>query len=146
MDEQKKWDGKMVATRMEEAAETMKRLPNERMQGYRSSWPETLPSLEDYRESRTKVRLGPPSPDAIDRMDETMSWLRWLERDQIRLVWSRAVRIPWKLILRQLGVCRETARLKYLVALISIASRLNHMNGEKMPRHLSSGHSSQDLL
>ena len=140
-----KWTSKMVTDRMEEAAETLNRLPNEQMKGYRSSWPETIPSCEDYGWNKAKVRLGPPPPDAIDRMDETMSWLRWLEINQVWLVWSRAERIPWKLILRQLGVCRETARQRYLMALVSIVSRLNHMNGEKMPGHLSIGHFSQNL-
>lgn len=140
-----KWDGKLVAERLEEAAETLKRLPGEQMRGYRSSWPETIPTWEDYGWNKAKVRLGPPLPEAIDRMDESMTWLRWLEKDQVRLVWSRAERIPWKLIMQKFGICRETARQKYLVALVNIASRLNQIAVEKMPRHLSVWHPSQDL-
>ena len=123
---EKKWDCKMVAAQFEEAAETLKRLPDEKLRGLRSNWPETIPTREDYRCEQTRVPLGPPSPEAIDRLDETMGWLRWLEPEQARLVWSRAERIPWKLIMRQLGVCRETARQKWIAALVNIASCLNH--------------------
>jgi hypothetical protein len=121
-----KWDCKMVAAQIEEAAGTLGRLPEEKLRGVKSNWPEPLPAREDYRWENTKVRLGPPSPDAIDRMDETMGWLRWLEPDQAKLVWARAERIPWKLIMRQLGVCRETARQRWMAALVNIASCLNH--------------------
>ena len=144
----KKWDKKMVAARLEEAAETMKRLPVTGLQpaSYISSWPPVLQEFwEAYGYDKARVRLGPPTGDAISRMDDTLDWLRWLEPEQVRLAWSRAERIPWKLLMRQLGVSRETARQRYQVALVSIAVRLNHINGEKMPRHLSIRHSCQDL-
>jgi hypothetical protein len=121
-----KWDCKMVAARFEEAAGTLERLPDEKVRVMKSNWPETLPTPGDYRWENTKVRLGPPSPEAIDRLDETMGWLRWLEPEQTRLVWSRAEKIPWKLIMRKLGVCRETARQRWMAALVNIASCLNH--------------------
>jgi hypothetical protein len=127
----KKWDCKMVAAQIEEAAKTLDRLPEEKLRGMKSNWPETLPAREDYLWENTRVRLGPPSPEAIDRLDETMGWLRWLEPDQAKLVWSRAEKIQWKFIMRQLGVCRETARQRWIAALVNIASCLNHIDHKK---------------
>ena len=129
-----KWDGKMVAARLEEAAETMKRLSVTGLKpsSHTTSWPPVLQEFyEAYGYEKARVRLGPPTGDAISRMDDSLDWLRWLEPDQVRLAWSRAERIPWKLIMRQFGISRETARQRYLVALVSIASRLNYLNDEK---------------
>ena len=37
-----------------------------------------------------EYRPFPPSPDAIDRMLETMRWGQWLEVEQRHLVWMQA--------------------------------------------------------
>ena len=37
----KKWDEKMVILRLEEAASTLKRLPDDKFQQLKSNWPET---------------------------------------------------------------------------------------------------------
>lgn len=132
MAEQKKWDSKMVAKRMEETAETMHRLPETRVQGYVSSWPEVLRQFcEAYGYDTPKVRMGPPTGEAIDRMDECLNWLRWLEPEQMRLVWLRAERVPWKIILRRLGVSRATAWQWWMSALLQVATRLNTQTDHK---------------
>nr|CRH06057.1 conserved protein of unknown function [Candidatus Magnetococcus massalia] len=122
-----KWDAPAVAKRLEEAARTLKRLPETACpQGHSSSWP---PFLREYWEAygmhNAEVRLGQPSPKAIDRMDEALNWLRWLNADQSRLVWLRAEKVRWKLIMAQLGVCRETARQRYLIAMATLSAKLN---------------------
>ena len=134
MAEKKKWDGKMVAARLEEAAETMKRLPQSGLKpaGYISSWPTVLQEFyEAYGWNDLQVRLGPPTSDAIDQMDESLSWLRWLELEQVRLVWLRAERVPWKLIMTRIGVSRATAWRMWASALVIIATRLNLAGVEK---------------
>ncbi|MBF0453688.1 MAG: hypothetical protein HQL72_02585 [Magnetococcales bacterium] len=139
----KKWDGKMVAARLEEAATTMKRLPDEQLQQLKSNWPETIPTWGDYGDEKTKLRLGPPTPDAIDRMDEVMEWLRWLEPENIRLLWLRAERVPWKLIMRKFGVARSTINSRWQSAIFQIVAILNLP--KKMSGHLSTGHSGRNL-
>jgi hypothetical protein len=42
------------------------------------------------------MRLPPPSPTAISRMEDALPWLRWLEPEYAKLVWARADRTPWK--------------------------------------------------
>ena len=56
------------------------------------------------------MRLPPPSPAAISRMEETLGWLRWLEVEDAKLVWARADRTPWKAICWQFGIARATAQ------------------------------------
>lgn len=120
------WTPKMVEERLEEAAATLRRLPAVKVQGYVSSWPQVVREFyEAYGAEPARVRLGPPSPGAIDRMDETLSWLQWLERDDSRLVWARACGLPWKLLTWRFGVSRTTAWRRWAAALVAIAARLN---------------------
>ncbi len=119
-----KLDSKGVVARLEEAAKTLERLPDEKVHGYRSSWPEMIPDWERYGWSKVKVRPGPPTPAAIDRMDECLSWFRFLEPGEVRLVWARACRINWKLISRHTGMHRSTAWRYWTVAILKITARL----------------------
>ena len=51
----------------------------------------------------TGDRPAAASPEAIDRMDEVLGWLCWLEPEERRLVWLRAEGLPWKRITHRLG-------------------------------------------
>ena len=128
------WTPKLVEARFEEAADTLRRLPSVKVQGYFNTWP---PVIRDFWEAfgRTEVRVrpAPPAPGAIDRMDETFTWLRWLEPEETRLVWLRAEGVVWKLITYRLGVCRSTAWRQWVAALIKVASRLNGIGDRNRP-------------
>ena len=131
----KKWDVKMVAARMEEAAETMKRLPMTGLKptGHVSSWPPILREFfEAYGWNDLEVRLGPPPADAISRMDETLQWLRWLDPDETRLVWLRAERVLWKVLMRRFGGCRTTVWSRWMAALLQVTTRLNSQSGKNV--------------
>ena len=120
------WTPKMIEARLEEAADTLRRLPPVKVQGYFSTWPPIVRSFwEAFGWHETEVRLGPPRAKAIDRMDETLLWLRWLEPDEIRLVWLRAEGVRWKVIAHRFSIDRSTAWRHWTYALIKIASRLN---------------------
>lgn len=74
------WTASLVEERLAEAADVLRRLPEERVQGYFSTWPAFLRDVrEAYGWQQARMRPIPPSPGAIDRMDEAMRWLRWLE-------------------------------------------------------------------
>lgn len=116
----------MIEERVEEAADTLRRLPEPRFQTCRSTWPPVLREFwEMYGAEPARLRPGPPSAVAIDRMDQTLEWLRWLEPEESRLLWWRATRMPWKVIEKKLGVSRQTAWRQWTYALIKIASLLN---------------------
>ena len=54
-----------------------------------------------------------------------MDWVRWIEEPERKLVWSRAARVPWKVITGEMGCDRTTAWRRWQLALTKIAARLN---------------------
>jgi hypothetical protein len=71
------------------------------------------------------MRLPPPSPAAISRMEEALAWLRWLKPEHAKLIWARAEGTPWKLICWRFGIARATAHRWWRCGLSLIAYRLN---------------------
>ncbi|WP_394474990.1 DUF6362 family protein [Ralstonia mannitolilytica] len=70
-------------------------------------------------------RPFPPSPEAIDRMLETMRWVQWLEVEQRHLVWMRAKRYGWRDITIRFACDRSTAWRRWQRALEIVAAQLN---------------------
>lgn len=128
------WTSEDVAERLEEAVETLSRLPLPRPCGYRSAMPDVLREFGDvygiaiaeggYRDIKTK--LGPPEPAAIDRTIEVLHWLRQVRLRDRKLLWARASKQNywWKLSGR---FCKSERTLKYRhkQALRNIAEWLN---------------------
>jgi hypothetical protein len=113
------WGQEAVAGRLEEAVDVLARLPDEQVRGLYDLWPKLVG--EPCRHARPAAAM----PEAIDRMDEALDWLMWLEPEERRLVWSRAEGMPWKWITRRFGVGRTTAWQRWTIALLKIATRLN---------------------
>lgn len=83
---------------LKEAADTLRRLPPGVSKPRLSSWPEVVRdsvSLLAASDSAGR-RSSPPSPQAIDRMDRTLSWLLSCDEEARRLVWARATGISWR--------------------------------------------------
>ncbi len=130
------WTPKLVAVHLEDAADTLRRLPNRRVGGYARAWPEIVREYwEAFGWHEVELRPIPPAPGAIDRMDEVLRWLWWLERDEARLVWARATGRPWKAIAYEHGIDRTTAWRRWTYALITIAARLNAGAGATPLQH-----------
>jgi hypothetical protein len=120
------WTPKMVAVYLDEAADTLHRLPNRRVGGYVSTWPKIARDhWETFGWHDAEVRPIPPPPKAIDQMDRALPWLYWLEPEEAKLVWARACGVPWKIIEIWRGVSRSTAWRHWITALATIAGRLN---------------------
>lgn len=98
-----------IKERLREAAETEKRLPKVGPRGVKSNFPTPPPGLGDWNtehgpiDERDPIQTEPPTSEAVKRMDEVMEWLEWLSRDQARVVWMRAKKIPWKVIQEKTG-------------------------------------------
>lgn len=124
------WTPSMVEDRMKEAADVIRRLPCPRIQGYFNTWPAMQAEFSDLvgREP-DRLRRGPPSPQAISRMDETLLWLRWLEQVDAKIVWLRATELRWKDICYKVGLERSAANEHWRYALHVIAFRLNGKAG-----------------
>jgi hypothetical protein len=120
------WTREKVEDRLTEAADVLRRLPEQRIQGYFSTWPQIVREFSDLvgQEAR-RLRRPPPLPDAISRMEKALSWLAWLEPEDGKLVWARAERTPWKPICWRFGISRATAHRRWEYGLSLIAWRLN---------------------
>ncbi len=129
---EQRWTASLVEERLAEAADVLRRLPEERVQGYFSTWPAYLRDVrEAYGWQPARMRPIPPSPASIDRMDEVLRWLHWLDPDDAKLVWERASGTRWKAICWRVGLGRTAAWERWVMALCVIALRLN---GERVPK------------
>jgi hypothetical protein len=117
------WDQKTVASRFEEAVDVLARLPEERACGLYDLWPRLVG--EPCRRARPAA--------AIDRMDEALGWLLWLEPEERRLVWLRAEGVPWKRVAHWLEIGRTTAWQRWTAALLQITARLNTAAEQNRP-------------
>jgi hypothetical protein len=119
------WAPELVAERLAEAADVLARLPDAKMRGYYGPW----------RILVGGTNRGPspaaPAPEAIDRMDEALRWLCWLEPEERQLVWLRAEGMPWKWITHRLGIGRTTAWQRWTMALLKIVIRLSAEDEQK---------------
>jgi Domain of unknown function (DUF6362) len=121
------WDQEVVASRLEEAVDVLARLPHEQVRGLYDLWPKLV------GEPCRQARPAAAAPEAIDRMDEALRWLMWLDLEERRLVWVRAEGLPWKWITRRLGIGRTTAWQRWTTALLKISVRLNAADEQKGP-------------
>lgn len=127
MRELRKYTVTDVADRFEEAAQTLHRLPRVGVQGYFNAMPEVIrTAAETLQEEKLPMRLGPPSAEAISKMEEVLEWIWWLDdEDERRLVWLRAERVVWKRICWRLGCGRTKAWQMWTYSLLKIVTRLN---------------------
>jgi len=120
------WCTDTVAARLEEAANTGRRLPPVRVQGYYTVWPVCVRQEWETLAADEKVyRPFPPSPKDIDRMLEVMRWVQWLEVEQRHLVWMRAKRYGWREIGIRFACCTKTAQRHWQKSLQTLADHLN---------------------
>lgn len=121
------WTVKAVADRIEEAADTMIRLPLVLPPKEPTClWPFVIRDFwEAYGWESARLPRIPPSPGAIDRMDEVMDWLAQLPVKEGSIVWARANHMPWKTICARLQIGRTTAWSWWVAALMTITHRLD---------------------
>lgn len=122
----KQWTTALVEERLAEAVDVLKRLPEEKVQGYFSSWPEIVRSFHEAFGWHDPVMKRPwPSPASIDRMEVTLTWMQFLAPEDAKLVWARAEKKRWKEICWRFGVTRSTANRRWQYGIAVITLRLN---------------------
>ena len=120
------WTRDMVEERITEAAAVLRRMPPVRLAGYFGTWPEIQRTAKELATAApTKMRLPPPSSAAISRMEEAITWNRFLERYDAHLMWARAEGTPWKELCYRFGISRPTAHRRWEYALSVIVWQLN---------------------
>lgn len=122
-----KWTEEQVAERFHEAAETSRRLPGLKSQGYFSVWPGIQRERWEGYAGEDRVMTFPPTPDAVARLEETQKWLLWLDEPQRHLVWMRAEGWRWPEIVKRLGCDRTTAWRRWRSALGLMTVQLNSL-------------------
>ena len=125
--EAEKLDVLVIEERFEEAIRTLRRLQvsHTHPMEYFSTWPDIVyTEWEVLQQDKLPLRLGPPTPQAIDRMEEVFDWLEWLEVAERHLIWWRAKGVYWKTICDEMGCCRQTVWRKWAFALYKISYRL----------------------
>ena len=124
------WTPSLVEERLSEAAFVLKRLPAERRRGYFNVWPQIVHEFADKVGQEPRPMRVLPSPAAISRMEETLSWTVGLDPIDGKIVWMRAHGERWKAICWSVGMQRSAAHEHWLYALCVIAWRLN---GRRVP-------------
>jgi hypothetical protein len=123
------WTADEVAARFADAAETAHKLPRVRPGGYFNPWMTLAMQMpERYPDPERLYRPMPPSPQAVDRMLETMRWVQWLEVEQRHLVWMRANRYEWQQIGRRFACDRNTAARRWRRLMELVTWRLNGLS------------------
>lgn len=119
------WTTAQVEDRLELAADVFAQLPAVKPTGYFNAWPEYFHSFADKVGQAAQMRRPRPGPRAITQAEEALLWLRWLEKDDARLLWLRANRKPWKPICWELGLSRTAANKRWQYGIAIIVWRLN---------------------
>lgn len=119
------WTADDVADHFAEAFRTLRKLPPVKVQGYFGAWPQILRSAREIAAMEPEPMRVWPSAAAITRLEQTFGWVLWIEEPERKLVWSRAARVPWKVIAGEMGCDRTTAWRRWQLALTTIAARLN---------------------
>ena len=122
-----KWTVTDIADRFEQAVKTLRRMPPVVIKGYFNTWPPIVRTIvEQMQAEQEPLRRGPPSAEAISRMEETIQWIFLLDdEDERRLIWLRAERVHWKQICWRIGCGRTKAWQMWVMALLKIVTRLN---------------------
>lgn len=129
------WTPKLVEARLGEAAAVLQRLPSVQVRGYFNTWPDYMYEFADLvGQSPRQTSLPPPSPAAISRMEETLTWTIGLDPLDGKIVWMRAHNTPWKAICWKVGLQRSAANERWLYALCIIAM---HLNRQPVPKNRS---------
>jgi hypothetical protein len=123
------WTLAEIEARLEEAAKTLvalkltiRDIPSRQM----VRWPEVVRgALDAYGFTPQRPRVAAPTPDAIDRADETVAWLLWMSVEQRRIVWARACKIAWRKLEDLDGRSHTTLRKVRASGLDAILARLN---------------------
>ena len=119
------WTADDVADHFAEAFRTLRKLPPVKAQGYFGTWPQVLRTKREIAAMEPEPMRVWPSAAAITRLEQTFDWVLWIEEPERKLVWSRAAKVPWKVIAGEMGCDRTTAWRRWQLALTTIAARLN---------------------
>lgn len=124
------WNDKIVMAYLIQAASIHRRLPDVKVPGYFTLWPVGQKDEWEklYDMLNAKSTLGSPMAPEVTFSEEVMEWLRQLDRDQQSLVWARANKVPWKILIEDFGRSRASLFRDFGEALHVLISHLNRLD------------------
>lgn len=146
--------------RLHEAIVTLALIPDrERKFIYarQASWPDTLREAVDVMaEALGRVRDGKsafelptvrltPTKDAIDRMDEALDWLTWLDGRELAIVTLRAFETSWVTIGDRLHAHRSTVERWHDVAVRRVHGHLRAGDAPEIKPRAADAHATRHL-
>ena len=133
-----RYDRELVASCLEEAGATLLALPlsGPRINLRTSAWPVVHAAVEAYGWSGARLRPAVPPAAAISRMDEVLSWIQFIPKENYvlrRIVGARALVSPltgrhlfsWRRLGKLLGADARAVQRWHEKGLALIALRLN---------------------
>lgn len=113
---------------LREAVRILRRTPfekNSRPVHLRAAWPDVVREAADaYGYTKVRCRGGLPSPRELDRMDEVLGWLFWVEGSTRTVLFGRACDVSWRKLSAGLGFSLYNLRVIHQDGLAIIARRL----------------------
>ena len=126
-----------IEDRFEEAAITLRRIPNppgSGPRGYGQSWPEYVHEAKHaYGYDEVRIRIIPSAAE-IQRMEECIDWLRWLAPDDAKLIWFRAEGYRWRQVCIKIGCVRQTAWRRWVAAILTVRNHLRVRENARAPQ------------
>ena len=124
------WNDKIVMGHLIQAAGIHRRLPEVKVAGYHSIWPEFIKDewARYYDSIYARSSLGSPMAPEVTYHEEVMALLPLLDRPKQELLWMRANKIPWKVLIEDLNRSKASLfrdRGDALETLISHLSRID---------------------
>ena len=121
------WNTKIVEGFLIQAADIHRRLPDVRTPGYHSLWPPTLQDEWErlYDAINGRPTLGSPLPAEVSYSEAVMEWLRYVDPPSRQLLWMRANRVPWKILIEEFSRSKPTLWREQTRCLHAIVCHLN---------------------
>jgi len=120
------YDAALLADRFDEMVDVLTRLPPTTRKQKLASWVDyvTDPNTA-YGYNDVTISSSVPTARQITNMDECLMWLVSMDKHEQRIVWARGHRYSWRKIAMMMGCNKDTAKLKWQVVLLKLASQLN---------------------
>ncbi len=118
---------------LETAAYVERLLPAVRSPKYRCLMPDIVYTPQEIAFMDRRPIKPRPTQEQITLWERViLEWLSVLEKDERRLVWKRANRIPWKYLCREFGYSRADMWRQYQSALLKVSFYIKGKNvGDK---------------
>ncbi len=106
---------------LETAAYVDRLLPAVRPPKYRCFMPQIVYTAQEIAFMDKRPIRPRPTQEQVGLWEMVvLVWLPLLEKEERRIVWKRANRIPWKFLCREFGVSRQVLAVRYDKAIIKI--------------------------